>query len=268
MAPTTAGKSSKAAQQPPRPPNAWLIYRAEKVKELHRTLPEGAVLVQSEASRLISPMWASEPREVRAEFERRAEAAKEEHARLYPGYKYQPVPKAEREKRKFEARAAKIKAKTTRAGGRKAAQLEQSREGSSSQSDAQSEAGPSGSSEGGSVAPECNYATSVEREDFLADYAEPGDTLYIVGDEASRAASLPWYVEDYPEYANSSAKESQAGDDLCATFSSSLAMDGWNDEGQSAFDCEASGSEYSGSLGYSSEDWDVVSTGSPVAHCE
>ncbi|KAH9894946.1 hypothetical protein C8Q73DRAFT_790143 [Cubamyces lactineus] len=239
MAPTIAGKSSKAAQRPPRPPNAWLIYRAEKVKELLRTMPEGVMLVQSEASRLISPMWASEPREVRAEFERRAEAAKEEHARLYPGYKYQPVPKAEREKRKLEAKAAKIKAKTTR---RKVAQLEQSREESVPQSDAQSEAGPSGSSEGGIVASGWDDATSVEKEDFLADYAESDHTLYIMDDMASRAVSLPWYVEDDPGYADASTKEPRAGAYLSdATSSSSFAMDSWYEEGQNALDFEASG---------------------------
>ncbi|KAI0331198.1 HMG-box [Cubamyces sp. BRFM 1775] len=267
MAPTTTGKSRKAAQQPPRPPNAWLIYRSEKVKELLQRLPEGAVLHQSEASRFIGPMWASEPREVRAEFERRAEAAKEEHARLYPGYRYQPMPKAERERRRLGAKAAKFKARATRAGGRKVAELEQSREESIPQSDAQSEAGPSGSSEGGSVASEWDDATSVEKEDWLVDYAEPDHTFYIMDDATTRAvsSSLPWYVEDCPGYADASAKGPEAGGLPSAPASSTLAIDGWYDKGQNVLDCEASGSDYNGSLGYSSEDWDVVSASS---HCD
>ncbi|KAI8975887.1 high mobility group box domain-containing protein, partial [Trametes punicea] len=74
----------------PRPRNAWMIYRSEKWKALLGRQPSGTVLKQADISRIIAEDWANEPEAVRVEYERKARAVKEEHARMYPDYKYTP----------------------------------------------------------------------------------------------------------------------------------------------------------------------------------
>jgi len=45
-------------------------------------------------------MWAKEPDETRQEYEKRAEAAKIEHALKYPNYRYKPLTKEEKHAQK------------------------------------------------------------------------------------------------------------------------------------------------------------------------
>jgi hypothetical protein len=90
-------------RRPKRPPNSWIIYRSDKVHEL---LPngEGSSRLQADVSKMISTMWKQESAEVRAEYERRADAKKAEHHALYPDYRFQPMKKEEKERLREEKR--------------------------------------------------------------------------------------------------------------------------------------------------------------------
>ena len=83
-----AGPSSNASQpqagdkKPPRPPNAWIIYRSDKLKELGKPKPGQPKVPQAEISKSISLMWRNETDEVKKKYERMAEYAKAEHARM------------------------------------------------------------------------------------------------------------------------------------------------------------------------------------------
>ncbi|KAI9068370.1 putative HMG box protein, partial [Trametes sanguinea] len=74
----------------PRPPNAWMLYRADKSKELTESQPEGVVILQSQISKILGQRWTQESKDVRDVYERKAKEAKREHDRMYPGYKYTP----------------------------------------------------------------------------------------------------------------------------------------------------------------------------------
>ncbi|THH20773.1 hypothetical protein EW146_g625 [Bondarzewia mesenterica] len=99
------------AGNPPRPPNAWILYRSDKQHQLPPVPPGQPRRPQSEVSKTISNMWKNESDSVKAEYENRAEQAKTEHARLYPNYRFCPMKKADKEKLKEEARIEKEKAK-------------------------------------------------------------------------------------------------------------------------------------------------------------
>ncbi|KAF7308095.1 Silenced mating-type M-specific polypeptide Mc [Mycena kentingensis (nom. inval.)] len=106
MAPDRKTRRSKNAgadsSQPPRPSNAWILYRADKCREM----PGGS---QGTNSKVISAMWKNESAEVRAVYEAMAERAKQAHALEYPGYKYRPGLKKEAKKlRKQEQEQAKL----------------------------------------------------------------------------------------------------------------------------------------------------------------
>ncbi|KAJ4000032.1 hypothetical protein F5050DRAFT_728302 [Lentinula boryana] len=95
-------------KQPKRPPNAWILFRSDMNRALKLKYPKAT---QSALSKQISNLWASAIPEVRAEYERRAEAAKVAHHLKYPNYKFNPRKKEEiaREKQ------ARLQAKEERA---------------------------------------------------------------------------------------------------------------------------------------------------------
>ncbi|KAJ4468250.1 hypothetical protein J3R30DRAFT_3346927 [Lentinula aciculospora] len=95
-------------KQPKRPPNAWILFRSDMNRALKLKYPKAT---QSVLSKQISDLWASAIPEVRAEYERRAEAAKVAHHLKYPNYKFNPRKKEEiaREKQ------ARLQAKEERA---------------------------------------------------------------------------------------------------------------------------------------------------------
>ncbi|PWN47175.1 hypothetical protein IE53DRAFT_321678, partial [Violaceomyces palustris] len=73
----------------PRPPNAFILYRAQK--NHGQTLAEGEAKMDIRTlSKRIGEMWKSEPEGVQDKYYRRAIQAQLEHSRLYPDYKYQP----------------------------------------------------------------------------------------------------------------------------------------------------------------------------------
>ncbi|KAF5385907.1 hypothetical protein D9615_002398 [Tricholomella constricta] len=65
----------------------------------------------AEVSRIISRMWKGETPEVKAEYERRAEVKKIEHAAMYPNYRYMPKSKELKEELKRAKGKNKVKDK-------------------------------------------------------------------------------------------------------------------------------------------------------------
>ncbi|KAI0266971.1 hypothetical protein BC834DRAFT_871942 [Gloeopeniophorella convolvens] len=104
----------KLGTQPPRPPNAWILYRSEKLQQLPPPLPGKPKLTQAEVSKIISAQWKAEKEDVRATYEKRAEMFKAEHARMYPNYRFAPMKKAEKERIREEKRQARDKDRTER----------------------------------------------------------------------------------------------------------------------------------------------------------
>ncbi|KAI0958284.1 hypothetical protein AcV7_004143 [Taiwanofungus camphoratus] len=97
--------------QPPRPPNAWILYRSDKLHQIPPGPPGQPKRAQAEVSKLISEMWKAESNEVRAEYERLADMKKAEHHALYPHYRFQPMKKEDKARLREEKRAAKERAK-------------------------------------------------------------------------------------------------------------------------------------------------------------
>lgn len=87
--------------KPPRPPNAWILYRSDKLREMP-TEPGQPRRAQADVSKEISRMWKSESAQVRAHYEQLADIRKAEHAIEYPGYRFQPMKKADKERLREE----------------------------------------------------------------------------------------------------------------------------------------------------------------------
>lgn len=80
-------ETSSNEKNPPRPPNAFILYRKSKQAEIvsvHRGISNNDV------SRIIGQMWKSENEEVKEEYQRAAETIKIEHRLQYPNYRYRP----------------------------------------------------------------------------------------------------------------------------------------------------------------------------------
>lgn len=88
--------------KPPRPPNAWILYRRDQL----RRLPRGQ-MTQADVSQLISKIWREAPEHVHAEYERMAEEEKAEHKRLFPDYRYRPMKKEDKERMKEAKKKSK-----------------------------------------------------------------------------------------------------------------------------------------------------------------
>ncbi|RPD78423.1 hypothetical protein L226DRAFT_520772 [Lentinus tigrinus ALCF2SS1-7] len=115
-----AGKPEKI----PRPPNAWIIYRTDRLNEWKDTRgPNDPPVKQADISRMIGTRWRFEADHVKLEYEKRAAIAKAEHKRKYPNYKYNPMSKEAKEKMRAAEREARKKAreeaKAAKAAGRK-----------------------------------------------------------------------------------------------------------------------------------------------------
>ncbi|CAG8452600.1 6826_t:CDS:2 [Dentiscutata heterogama] len=85
------------SRSPPRPPNAFILYR----KHIGSLLKEETDFKfhkfhTSNVSKIAAQKWNSESEEIKLKFERLANAAKIEHQRKYPGYKYKPKKKKSR----------------------------------------------------------------------------------------------------------------------------------------------------------------------------
>ncbi|KAG1870451.1 hypothetical protein C8R48DRAFT_770899 [Suillus tomentosus] len=97
--------------KPPRPPNAWILYRSDKIKELPPAEPGQRSRAQADVSKLVSDMWRKESDAVKLEYERLADAKKAEHQRKYPDYRFQPMKKEEKERIREEKKQLKERAR-------------------------------------------------------------------------------------------------------------------------------------------------------------
>ncbi|GAA5892585.1 hypothetical protein JCM8208_005856 [Rhodotorula glutinis] len=80
------------SDRPPRPMNAWLLFRTAQLRQMQEDNP-GLRKSQGELSKLISEMWKSVSPEVKQGYEDLARQRKVEHARIYPDYRYAPADK-------------------------------------------------------------------------------------------------------------------------------------------------------------------------------
>ena len=113
---TPAAGSSRHEEykvQPPRPANAWILYRSYQFSEIRKHNTER--LSQAEVSKRIAYMWKHETEEVKRGFEQLAEAEKLKHQQLYPDYRFCPQKKEDKLRSKEEIkqnrRAKKSKAR-------------------------------------------------------------------------------------------------------------------------------------------------------------
>jgi len=113
---TTTAKSRPKDVQPPRPPNAWILYRSDKLKSLPPEQPGEQRRAQADVSKLISELWKRESEAVKLEYERLADAKKAEHQRLYPSYRFQPMKKEEKERLREEKRQEKERVRAQKKG--------------------------------------------------------------------------------------------------------------------------------------------------------
>nr|ANQ32877.1 MATA-HMG [Rhizophagus irregularis] len=89
-APTPPRGSVAKAQKPkkpPRPPNAFILYRRSKQPDI---VAQNEGISNNEVSKQVGEMWHKEPLEEKMKFQRLADAAKMEHMKKYPEYKYRP----------------------------------------------------------------------------------------------------------------------------------------------------------------------------------
>lgn len=82
----------------PRPPNAFILFRTNFIRDrrLHSS-NTGALsnVSPTSLSTIAGLTWRNLPDEEREIWNERARAAREDHRKRYPGYRYQPVPTAE-----------------------------------------------------------------------------------------------------------------------------------------------------------------------------
>ncbi|KAG6847907.1 hypothetical protein H0H93_005024 [Arthromyces matolae] len=83
----------------PRPPNAFILYRSHMSSRLLPPAP-GTYRTQTEISRIISTLWRNESADIKSHFRDLALLKKAEHEARYPGYKYSPRRRSEREGKK------------------------------------------------------------------------------------------------------------------------------------------------------------------------
>ncbi|KAG0661080.1 Bromodomain-containing protein 4 [Rhodotorula mucilaginosa] len=88
--PTAASRRGRPEGRPPRPMNAWLLFRTAQLKVLQRENPDGLRKSQGELSKLIAEMWKNCDHEIRQGYEDLARRRKEEFRLAYPDYRYGP----------------------------------------------------------------------------------------------------------------------------------------------------------------------------------
>ncbi|CCM00606.1 uncharacterized protein FIBRA_02642 [Fibroporia radiculosa] len=96
--PSSSSRPSPMGVQPPRPQNAWILYRSDKLREMMQRQTESGQpkKAQADVSKEVALLWKTESPAVRAEYERLAEMKKLEHQTKYPGYKFQPMKKEDK----------------------------------------------------------------------------------------------------------------------------------------------------------------------------
>nr|CAG8609360.1 9031_t:CDS:2 [Entrophospora candida] len=93
---STSSNTKNKVKKPPRPPNAFILYRRAKQPGI---VAKNQGISNNDVSKEIGRMWHEEPPEVRQKFQRMADAAKQEHMKKYPEYRYRPRRPQERKRR-------------------------------------------------------------------------------------------------------------------------------------------------------------------------
>ncbi|GAA5865609.1 hypothetical protein JCM3774_002068 [Rhodotorula dairenensis] len=88
--PAAASRRGRPEGKPPRPMNAWLLFRTEQLKLLQSENPDGARKSQGELSKIIAETWRNCDPGVRQSFEDLAKKRKAEFRLMYPDYRYGP----------------------------------------------------------------------------------------------------------------------------------------------------------------------------------
>jgi len=89
--------------KPKRPPNAWILYRADAWHRIHQAQEGEYISDQREVSKVISCSWRALSDEEKLEWQRKADEAKTEHALANPGYRYEPERKDKGRRRRNES---------------------------------------------------------------------------------------------------------------------------------------------------------------------
>lgn len=84
---SAGGTNLTASKSPPRPPNAFILYRKAKQAEIMASI-QG--ISNNEVSKIIGQLWHNESELVKLEYQRSAHEMKLEHKLLYPDYRYRP----------------------------------------------------------------------------------------------------------------------------------------------------------------------------------
>lgn len=84
--------TSKSSDQPPRPPNAFLLFRSDFVKNIRQKAVTAEKLQQNHLSTDAAVAWRKLSQADKAPFFADAERQKHEHTRRYPDYQYSPKP--------------------------------------------------------------------------------------------------------------------------------------------------------------------------------
>ncbi|KAG9288139.1 hypothetical protein G9A89_000934 [Geosiphon pyriformis] len=87
---TSRGGSIPKAQKPkkpPRPPNAFILYRRSKQ---HQIVAANEGISNNDVSKQVGEMWHKASSEEKLHYQQLADAAKLDHTKKYPEYKYRP----------------------------------------------------------------------------------------------------------------------------------------------------------------------------------
>ncbi|KAF5371632.1 hypothetical protein D9758_003377 [Tetrapyrgos nigripes] len=83
------GKKKKGDDYIPRPPNAFMLFRANFVKQRH--VPGTVESNHGSLSKIIGSCWRSLPSREKAQWDALAKQKKREHQQMYPNYKFCPI---------------------------------------------------------------------------------------------------------------------------------------------------------------------------------
>ena len=87
----------------PRPPNAFMLFRADFVRQKH--VPGSIETNHGSLSKIIGNCWRALPLEEKRIWEIKAKQEKEAHSKRYPGYRFRPVHNKNKDKKKAKAAA-------------------------------------------------------------------------------------------------------------------------------------------------------------------
>jgi len=88
----------------PRPPNAFMLFRADFVRQKH--VPGSIETNHGSLSKIIGNCWRALPLEEKRIWEIKAKQEKEAHSKRYPGYRFRPVHNKNKDKKKAKATPA------------------------------------------------------------------------------------------------------------------------------------------------------------------